>query len=262
MDRLIDLDRYPVGAPTSPGYDALVADCREQLRADGAAVLEGFMRADAVAAAAAEVEPAVGKAYFKTKRHNAYLLPDDPAYADDHPRNRKQSTNSATLGYDGIPADAAINRLYLWPAFQSFLADVLGHDALYPYADPLTPLNVLVYGAGAELGWHFDLPPFVVTLMLQQADSGGVYEYAPFIRADDDENYDAVASVLDGRSDAVRELRQPPGALVIFRGSRTLHRVTRVAGDRPRLAAAFSYSTEPGTMSPEHNRMTFYGRVA
>ena len=262
MNRCIDLDRYPIARPDDPGYWALVKHCQVELEADGAAVLEGFMRADAIPGAVAELEPALDRAYFKAKTHSPYLVADDPAFPPDHPRNRKQATNSATLGYDCIPGDAAINRLYLWPAFQAFLADVLGHDALYPYADTLTPLNVLIYGEGQGLGWHFDLPPFVVTLMLQQVEGGGVYEYAPFIRSDGDENYEGVEAVLDGRSDAVRELRQPEGALVIFRGNRTLHRVTPVTGARPRLAAAFSYSTEPGTISDEHNRMTFYGRVA
>ena len=206
------------------------------------------MLEDALPAAVAEIQPVIGKAYYKTKQHSPYLLADDPRLTRQIIRAiAKQTTNSATLGYDHVPESSAVNRLYLWPAFQAFLADVLGHEALYPYADTLTPLNVLVYDRGAELGWHFDLPPFVVTLMLQQARrTAAVYEYAPFIRSDEEENFDAVGDVLDGRSDAVRELRQPPGALVIFRGNRTLHRVTPVAGERPRLAAAFSYATEPG----------------
>ncbi|MEQ8666479.1 MAG: hypothetical protein RIC16_12235 [Rhodospirillales bacterium] len=262
MERCVDLERFPINAPGTPEYRRLIDDCQTGLGRNGAAVLEGFLRAETLAPAVQEIEPALADAFYKTKTHNAYLLADDVELEDNHPRNRKQTTNSATLGYDRIPADSTINRLYLWPAFQSFLADVLGLEALFPYADPLTPLNVLIYGEGAMLGWHFDLPPFVVTLMLQQSEKGGVYEYAPFIRSDDDENYAAVADVLDGRSDAVRELRQPPGALVIFRGNRTLHRVTAVVGQSPRLAAAFSYATEPGTESPEHNRMTFYGRVS
>ncbi len=101
-----------------------------------------------------------------------------------------------------------------------------------------------------------------MTLLLQAPEAGGGFEYAPFIRTAEDENYAAVARVLEDRSDRVRELRQPAGALVIFRGSRTLHRVTPAAGPRPRLAAVFSYSPQAGTVSDAHNRKTFYGRVA
>lgn len=262
MQDVVDLASYPILDPGSPGYTDLIAQCQSGLEADGASVLEGFLREDVLAQTVAEVEPVLGNAFYKTKHHSPYLVADDPAYADDHPRNRKQMTSSATLAYDYIPSDSALNQLYLWDPFHRFLADVLGYDALYPYADNLTPLNVLIYDQGAELGWHFDLPPFVVTLTLQQSEDGGDFLFAPFIRADEDENFDGVDDVLRERSEAVRTLRQPPGALVIFRGNRTLHRVTKVNGPTPRLAAALSYSKTPGTISDEHNRMTFYGRVA
>ena len=74
--------------------------------------------------------------------------------------------------------------------------------------------------------------------------------------------YAAVGEVLEGRSDAVAELRQPAGALVIFQGSTTLHRVTPVHGAEPRLVVVFSYSPEPGAEVSVHDRKTFYGRVA
>lgn len=262
IEGIIDLARYPVHQPGSSTYDDLVGLCRASLSVDGASVLEGFFTADAISRSIREVTPHIPKAFSKIKHHSPYLVADDPAYAGDHPRNRKQMTSSATLAYDHIPADSALNRLYLWTPFQRFLADVLDYEALYPYADTLTPLNILVYEKTAELGWHFDLPPFVVTLTLQQSEAGGTFLYAPFIRADNDENFDGVDAVLRDRSGAVHELRQPPGALVIFRGNRTLHRVTRVDGETPRLTAAFSYSKTPGTISDEHNRMTFYGRTA
>jgi len=262
MKDVLDLDRYPIDDPESAAYVRLKDQCLDELARQGAAVLEGFVREDALSPMIAEVEPNLPHAYFKPKQHSPYLVADDPAFPPDHPRNRKQSTSSATLGYDWVPGDAALNRLYLWAPFQKFLADVLDYDVLYPYAYPLTPLNILFYEKGAKLGWHFDLPPFVITLTLQQSEKGGEFLFAPFLRSDDDENYDGVAEVLEDRSDAVRELLQPPGALVIFRGNRTIHKVTEIEGDSPRLAAVFSYSKTPGTISDEHNRMTFYGRVA
>ncbi len=261
MKDIIDLDRYPIDRPDDSGYAALRQQCLGDLARQGAAVLEGFMRTETLADTVAEVAPVLENAFFTPKTHSPYLVADDPAFPPDHPRNRKQATSSATLAYDWIPEDSALNRLYLWPPFLAFLADVLEYEALYPYADTLTPLNVLIYDKGASLGWHFDLPPFVVTLTLQQSEQGGEFLFAPFIRSDDDENYDGVAEVLESRSDAVRELKQPPGALVIFRGNRTIHRVTTIESDTPRLAVAFSFSKEPGTISDEHNRMTFYGRV-
>ena len=262
MDDLINLDRYPINDPTHPGYADMISRCQAALGADGASVLEDFVPEQTINQSVTEITPLLGKAFCKTKHHSPYLVADDPAYPPDHPRNRKQMTNSATLAYDFIPTRSMLNRLYLCESFRRFLADVLGYEALYPYADNLTPMNILIYDRGAELGWHFDLPPFVVTLTLQQSEAGGDFLFAPFIRSDDDENFDGVDDLLEGRSDAVRELRQPPGALVVFRGNRTLHRVTPIKGKTPRLAAALSYSKTPGTISDEHNRMTFYGREA
>ena len=51
------------------------------------------------------------------------------------------------------------------------------------------------------------------------------------------------------------------GALVLFRGRYTLHRVTPVEGHSPRLTAVLSYDTAPGVMLTEHNRRLFYGRT-
>ena len=258
----MDLRRYPIDRPGAPGYRALRERCRADLARSGACVLESFVKPACLAEVVAEIEPHLDHAYFKTKTHSPYLIADDPAFGPNHPRNRKQTTDSATLAFDRIPRDSELYRLYTWPAFQDFLAQVLGYQKLYPYADNLTPVNVLVYNDGCGTAWHFDVATFVVTLLLQSPERGGAFEYAPFIRTAEDENYDAVARVLKHRSDQVRELRQPAGALVIFRGSRTLHRVTPAAGQRPRLAAVFSYSPQAGTVSDAHNRKTFYGRVA
>ncbi|MGF1608219.1 MAG: hypothetical protein ACFCUQ_02405 [Kiloniellales bacterium] len=52
------------------------------------------------------------------------------------------------------------------------------------------------------------------------------------------------------------------GALVLFRGRHSLHRVTPVEGARPRLVAVLSYDSEPGVMLTEYNRKLFYGRAS
>ena len=121
-------------------------------------------------------------------------------------------------------------------------------------------MNVLVYPPGTQTGWHFDNANFVVTLMLQQAQSGGVYEYAPFIRSPDEDNYSAIEAVLDGVSPSVCTLEQGAGDLVVFQGRYTLHRVTEVCGEVPRLIAVLSYDVRPGTTLTRHTRKTFYGR--
>jgi len=258
-----DGSRYPLTDEDSPACRRLLVDCALQLEARGAAVLEGFVAPSPVRRMAAQVASALPKAFAKAKTHSPYLVADDPAFPDDHPRNRKQHSSSATLAYDDLPAGSALESLYRDEAFGRFLARVLGYPALYPYADPLTPVNVLVYRQGQTLGWHFDVSTFVVTLMLAAPEAGGSFHFVPFLRDVGAENYETVGRVLEGKApDLVRELILPPGALVIFRGSRTLHRVTAVEGPTPRLMAVFSYAPEPGTRSDPHNLKTFYGRTA
>ena len=96
----VDLRRYPIDRPGGAGYRALVAGCRADLARSGACVLESFVRAACLGEVVAEIAPCLGQAYFKTKTHSAYLIADDPAFGPEHARNRKQTTESATLAFD------------------------------------------------------------------------------------------------------------------------------------------------------------------
>ena len=109
----IDLERYPIDQPGSEPYRRLLERCQADLVATGACVLDGFMKPECLPAVVAEVEPNLGNAFYKTKRHSPYLIKDDDAFGPDHPRNRKQTTDSATLAYDWIPDDSVLNGLYI-----------------------------------------------------------------------------------------------------------------------------------------------------
>lgn len=261
-DQLVDLKRYPVhDLEGEPGH-TLVALGRDQLARSGACVLEDFLQPEAVAVARAETEALLGEAFYCEKNHNPYLAPNDPAFPADHPRNLSQVSDLGGLADDLFGNGSVLRSLYRWDELQAFLAALLKVPRLHPYADPLASLNVNVFQPGQQLGWHFDNADWAVTLMLQPATGGGVYEYLPWIRGPEQENYEAVARVLGGQRDGVRRLAMGEGALVLFRGRYSLHRVTPVEGARPRLVAVFSYDTEPGVMLSEHNRQLFYGRVA
>jgi hypothetical protein len=116
--------------------------------------------------------------------------------------------------------------------------------------------------AGDQLWWHFDQTDFVVSLALQSSTAGGDFEYVPRIRREDDERYDAVAVLLAGAEDEVVRLPMEPGTLVLFQGRYSIHRVTPIEGDVPRLVALLAYDTKPGTCSSELLRAFRYGRVA
>jgi len=260
MATLIDVARYPLGESDSVERVALVNRCKNDVQQTGAVVLPGFVDGAGVASIVAEVEPHLGKAFYKQKRHNVYLTNHDDAMPEHHPRNALQVTNSATLAYDYLPRAGLLDSIYRWPPMRQFVSKVLGYESLHPYEDELSPVNVLVYPEGAGTGWHFDIADFVVTLLLRSPHGGGVYDYAPFIRSESDEGFGKVANILDGKPDGVKALSQPEGALVIFKGHHTLHRVTPVSGELSRLVAVFSYAREAGQHTNQYNRRTFYGR--
>ena len=96
--------------------------------------------------------------------------------------------------------------------------------------------------------------------MLQPPKSGGAFEYVPKIRERDDE-HKIVARVLAGDRDGVVELPFTAGTLLIFGGRQTLHRVTRVSGDDPRLVPVLCYSEQPDLKNSEAVRQLFWGRT-
>jgi hypothetical protein len=258
---IIDLGRYPIDRRASPACQQLIGIAQESLADPGAFVLEGFVRPAALAAVLDDADAMAKAAFRSSNPHNVYLAPADPAFPADHARNRLVRSEKSVLADDQLPADSLLRRIYGAECFRAFLCRVLDVKGLYPFEDPLAPINVSFYGKGEELGWHFDNSPFAVTLLLRDAEAGGVFEYVPNNRGETPEAYAAIARVLDGDHRDVRELRQSRGALVLFKGARSLHRVTPCKGRAPRTIAVLSYSAEPGRSLKEHTRFLFYGRA-
>lgn len=180
----------------------------------------------------------------------------------DHARNREVISSKGCITDDQIPPSSPLHTIYDSEIFRNFLCKVLGEEALYDYADSLSSINLHYADEGRELGWHFDNSSFAATLMIQEPEAGGVFEYVKNVRnADNGEmNFDAVAGVLDGKT-PVETLSMPAGTLVLFRGRNALHRVTPTIGARTRMLVVFAYNSKPGIAISESASMTFYGRV-
>jgi predicted 2-oxoglutarate/Fe(II)-dependent dioxygenase YbiX len=113
---------------------------------------------------------------------------------------------------------------------------------------------------GNGFPWHFDTNNFTVTLAIQNAESGGAFEYAPNIRAGG-ENFEEVSRVLAGTSNKVKTLNLEPGDLQLFRGRYSLHRVAPLTGNRPRYVAIFSYVDQPDMVGAPERTKQLYGKV-
>ncbi len=256
----IDLEKYKIDDRDSSEYRTLIEHCREQLRKQGACVLKGFIKADVVAQMVDEAMELAPTAFHNTVTGNAYLTEIDESWPQDDPRRLTDTTSLGAIGYDQMPTNSLVRTLYEWDGLMDFLADALGKEKIYRYADPMGALNIATMKDGDYLRWHFDQTDFVTTILLQPAEKGGEYEFVPMIRSGENPNYDHVRRVLNGSTEGVVTLEIEPGSLVLFEGRNSLHRVTRIEGKVTRLIALLGYDTKPGTLSSEYLRKMRYGR--
>ncbi len=254
---MVDLERFPVDDLNSDEGQAFLAECRRKYREEGACLLQGFIKPFALDILAAEAEAVADRAYFCEDSHTAYLQ-TSAGTATGH-EAVMEKTSVGSIAYDNIPANASLRRLYEWEPLKNFIAAVLGKPGLYHFADPLGACSVNVFRHDGQHGWHFDESEFTVTLMLQQPEQGGDFEYVPMIRGREDEG-EQVMRAIAGTSDAVHRLPFNPGTLSIFDGRQTLHRVTKVLGQRLRLVPVLCFSEKPGQTNSEEVRRLFWGR--
>ena len=260
MHRLIDLDRYPLDQPGSAAMSNLIAACKASLAKDGLFNLPGFMRPEGRADTVAGLAPIMDReAFVHARRHNIYFQKEVEGIDPAHPALAEFETSNRTICADQI-GTASVIRLYEWPPFARFLAEVMEKPQLFVMDDPLARVNVMAYSEGQALNWHFDRSEFTTTLLLQAPEQGGDFEYDQDLRSDADPNFDGVADLLQGRRNPTRIVLQP-GTLNIFKGKNTAHRVTPVVGNRDRMIAVFSYYERPGVQFSDQERIGFYGRA-
>ena len=252
---LIDLERHPI---SDPEYGA---SCLENLRTAGALVLKGFLKQDVVTRLQEEALAVRPKAFFSNQNHNVYLLDPDPDFPRKHVRNVEQISDKGCIPNDQVPGNSPLRIIYEWPEFRDFLEMIL-ESPLYPYADTLSSININYYETGQQLGWHFDNASFAVTLMIQSPRSGGRFEYVQGSRnsVKGEHGYETVQKILEGTT-SPQILEAEDGDLVLFRGRDTLHRVSPVEEELPRVLVTLNFNTEPGISLSKLARQAFFGRL-
>jgi hypothetical protein len=259
---LIDVERYPLHLAGSPAYAALVERCRDELGEHGTFDLTGFLRPDAIARAVSEMRPLIdGASFLHDRTHNVWLLPaqDVAGVPADHPSLAEMRTSNRTVCADQM-AETVVLAVYEWAPLREFIAATVGVQRLYLMADPLARANVMSYGDGQALNWHFDRAEFTTTLLLQQPDSGGEFEFRTGLRSTTNIDHDGIANVVAGTDEAIQRRNVEPGTLNVFAGKNILHRVAPSRGDRNRVIAVFSYAESADVTFSERERIGFYGR--
>lgn len=248
ITRIIDLDRYPVDRPDDARYQQLLTEGRASLDELALFSMPGFIRPDIVPKMARELDQLVPVSSRYEQMRNAYAEGfDEPGRAADHPHNREHKcAYNQVLNYQ-IPNDSLLRQVYYWQPLTEFLRLLCGYDSFYRSDCPHLALTAKIASAGDTDGWHYDSNDVVFSILLQAPEAGGVFEYAPYIRSENDENYAGVARLLDDPDSCAARPEMAPGNLTVFKGDLSMHRVTPVSGKRRRIVGLFSYDRKPGT---------------
>ena len=263
LAELVDLDRYPLHEPTSTAYVAAVDHARQGLRSVGCAVIDDLVRPEAVERLNDEIVARKHTTHFSTQVMNPYFHTEVNAeFPAEHPVNTFLERSSGFIPGDSWESGCATDMLFRAPEVARFVAECLEIPELHCYADPLAGLTANILDPGQLFTWHFDTNDFAVTVLVQEADEGGRFEYYPAIRSAQDEGFDRIAGVLAGERDGVHTLDLRPGDMQIFRGRHSLHQVSRVPADsHPRHAAIFAYTEEAGVIGRVARTEQLFGRV-
>jgi len=247
MDTISYLDRY------QPSFAA-------HFKSQGILVLENFFSEDILQQMVNEANTLAPQAFYETVIGNAYLKPGDESLPLEHALNVTEATTVGVIAYDQLPSNSIIKSIYLDEMFHSFIEKILNRGKLYRYECELGAINLAVMRPGDYLRWHFDQSDFVVSIPLQLAHAGGIYEYVKNLKNESYPNYDGVKQIVLGDHSQVSRLATPAGSLIFFEGRHTLHRVTKIEGDQLRLVALLGYADRPGVKSDPYLRRIRYGR--
>lgn len=261
LEALIDLDRYPIHDLDGEGRD-LLARCREMLDTQAICHLPEFVREDALAAIQAEARARIDDTYWMTVQRRAYSWRDPLEYPEGHPVTLTTPNRVGTITGDMFPREGAFVSTFEQPALTEFIRQCMRFETLHPVACPYLAANVKVMDEGARHAWHFDQNDGAVTFMIEPAAEGGHFEYIPLLRDDGHENYDAVGRLLRGEESGVLRAGLGAGSFCLFRGRRSIHRVSEVTRGNPdRLLAVFSYHHAAGHRYPESTVKSVLGRL-
>ena len=263
LGELIDLVKYPLDRPESRDYWASVMTARNQLGVDGCAVINDFVHPRGVTALNQEILSQKHTTHFSDQAMNPYFhFEHNPHFSDDHPMNTFLERSSGFIPGDSWNRYGPMSQILRAPEVATFRAACLQISELHCYADPLAGLTSNILDPGQLFTWHFDTNDFAVTILVQQADSGGLFEYAPQIRSASNEGFHLVSKILNGSRHEVKTLDLRPGDLQIFRGRHSLHRVSRVSPEScSRHAAIYAYTEKPGVVGRVERTTQLFGRV-
>ena len=261
LENIVNLNEYPINQTNSDEYKKLIDKNKKLLDQDGCCVLPNFIKTQSLSKMKEEVERNLNKIHWTKDSHNPYFTKDDPELSKDHPKRIFTFRESGYLNSDDLETNSDLDTLYESDEMLKFVSDSLGVYPLYKWADPLGKNPYSVMHEDHYFPWHFDGNEFTLSILIQKADKGGLFEYSPDLRNENNENFDEVTKVLRGDRKTVKSLDLKPGDLQIFKGRFSMHRVTKVEGKTSRYIALPTYVKDPYRVNkPEHSKQV-YGKA-
>ena len=260
LSYFINLDKFPIDEPKSSKYQSIIEEAQKALDFDGCYVLPSIITKEAINDMRQEAEKIERLAHYTSNKVNVYFSKDDPTYPKDHPRRFFMNRSNGFVSGDKFPKHSIIKELYYSEELKNFIADCLG-VTMYHYADPLASLTMNVNKPGDRFSWHYDTNEFTVTMLVQDCDEGGVFQYVPNIRNKEDECYDEVLKLLKGDMSRIKEIKLNEGDLQLFKGRYALHRATRAEGNTTRNLVVYTYTEKENVIGSSYRSEELYGKT-
>jgi len=213
LNEIINLEKYPINDTGSLKYRELTNYTRKQLNEDGCCILPNFIKPDSIRKMKNEVDKNLSKIYFTSDKHNPYFTKDDETLPEDHPKRIFSVRQSGYLNSNELKIESDLNTFYDLEEMLKFTSDSLDVFPLYKWADPLGKNPYSAMHTDHYFPWHFDGNEFTLSILVQKAEKGGLFEYAPDLRNKDNENFEEVTKVLKGDRKRVKSLDLKPGEL-------------------------------------------------
>mmetsp|Transcript_14592 Transcript_14592/g.35595 ORF Transcript_14592/g.35595 Transcript_14592/m.35595 type:complete len:338 (+) Transcript_14592:162-1175(+) len=261
---VVDTERYPIHDLEGKRGQELIRRCKDALKKVGSVSLQGFIRNDVISKMASEVSPLISCAYQRIdiippyRPEDGYFVSNFPNVRNSHPLLKRIAQDMYALAADQIPKASLIQRVYDLLEVQEFIGRVYGKERLYPFADEFQAMNIMYMKDGCSQTYHYDESDGIVTLVLQEPEQGGEFEFAPYVRSKDSESFDSIKKLFDGKY-PTRLIKPKAGTLNLFNGKYSMHRVRTVFGPKTRIIAVMSYDTQPGTHSNPAKNVALYG---
>lgn len=276
----MNTEKYPwLDDLTSSDATKAIHDAREQFQKTGTVIFPEFLTKAALGSCVEDARAQEDGAFTTDDTHTAYLKAKDALFPDNSIYNHEMRTQVASIAFDELPPGSQLSELYRNPKLLNLVSSVV-QNTLYLSDDPLGCCSINVFRPSYHHSFHFDESEFSTTLMLQEASNPktGLFQYTHPLREissdlvlpqvaaavqEYDHHDNTATNPFAEQTSAAPDLHTldfRPGTLSIISGSRSLHRVTRVEGDRSRLVAVLTFATVPGFVNSAQVQKMFWGR--